>query len=116
MTAGQEPALRWWNPADAKPTRTQGGHGGEIEELVFSRDGKLLASASADKTARLWDGATGAPKATLSGSGDVVYAYDYDLGKVYWSQKLSTAASGQAAPTSEYMKACVPSCSSRCRR
>jgi len=32
----------------------------------------------------------------LGGSGDVVYAYDYDLGKVYWSQKLNTAASGQA--------------------
>ena len=32
----------------------------------------------------------------FGGSGDVVYAYDYDLGKVYWSQKLNTAASGQA--------------------
>jgi hypothetical protein len=32
----------------------------------------------------------------FGGSGDVVYAYDYDLGKIYWSQKLNTAASGQA--------------------
>ena len=32
----------------------------------------------------------------FGGSGDVVYAYDYDLGKVYWSQKLNTAAGGQA--------------------
>ncbi|HJZ70922.1 MAG TPA: PQQ-binding-like beta-propeller repeat protein [Vicinamibacterales bacterium] len=35
--------------------------------------------------------------AFFGGSGDVVYAYDYDLGKVYWSQKLSTAAASQPA-------------------
>jgi len=29
--------------------------------------------------------------AFVGGSSDVVYAYDYDLAKVYWSQKLSTA-------------------------
>src|SRR5262249_21866538 len=33
----------------------------------------------------------------LGASGDIVYAYDYDLGKVYWSQKLNTAASGRTA-------------------
>jgi len=32
----------------------------------------------------------------FGGSGDIVYAYDYDLGKVYWSQKLNTAASARA--------------------
>jgi hypothetical protein len=30
--------------------------------------------------------------AFVGGSADVVYAYDYDLGKVYWSNKLHTAA------------------------
>jgi len=34
--------------------------------------------------------------AFVGGSADVVYAYDYDLGKLYWSQELNTAASGQA--------------------
>jgi outer membrane protein assembly factor BamB len=33
--------------------------------------------------------------AFFGGSDDVVYAYDYDLGTVYWSQKLNTAATGQ---------------------
>ena len=38
--------------------------------------------------------------AFFGGSGDVVYAYDYDLGKVYWSQKLSTGVASQpATPT-----------------
>ncbi|HEX7138502.1 MAG TPA: PQQ-binding-like beta-propeller repeat protein [Vicinamibacterales bacterium] len=33
--------------------------------------------------------------AFIGGSADVVYAYDYDLAKVYWSQRLSTAATIQ---------------------
>src|SRR5262249_46818220 len=36
--------------------------------------------------------------AFVGGSGDVVYAYDYDLGKVYWSQKLSTATPAAGTP------------------
>jgi hypothetical protein len=33
--------------------------------------------------------------AFVGASADIVYAYDYDLAKVYWTQKLSTAASSQ---------------------
>jgi outer membrane protein assembly factor BamB len=35
----------------------------------------------------------------VGGSSDVVYAYDYDLGKVYWSQRLNTAAPAQNSTT-----------------
>jgi outer membrane protein assembly factor BamB len=31
----------------------------------------------------------------VGGSADVVYAYDYDLGKVYWSQRLNTGVTRQ---------------------
>src|SRR5262245_44548756 len=34
----------------------------------------------------------------FGGSGDVVYAYDYDLAKVYWSQKLNTASTTAGTP------------------
>src|SRR5262249_35119682 len=37
--------------------------------------------------------------AFVGGSSDVVYAYDYDLGKVYWSHKLSTGVPAQAGTT-----------------
>jgi hypothetical protein len=35
--------------------------------------------------------------AFIGGSADVVYAYDYDLARVYWSQRLSTAATSQGS-------------------
>jgi WD40 repeat protein len=42
-------------------------HDGPIEHIAFSRDSKLLATASSDKTVRLWDPADGKELATLKG-------------------------------------------------
>ena len=41
------------------------GHTGLVVALAYSPDGRTLASASADGTARLWDLATGKLTATL---------------------------------------------------
>jgi WD40 repeat protein len=46
-----------WGPGPAQ--RQLAGHTGAILDIAFSSDGKRLATASADHTARVWDVATG---------------------------------------------------------
>ena len=48
-------------------------HTDDVYEVVFSPDGKTLASASQDSTVKLWDVATGHPSHTLTDHTDAVY-------------------------------------------
>lgn len=49
-----------WNPAeDKKPLARMTGHSALVNEVLFSPDTRLLASASFDKSIKIWDGRTG---------------------------------------------------------
>ena len=63
------------------------GHTDTVASVVWSPDGKTLASASYDNTVKLWETATGKPLATLEGHSDGVRS-------VAWSPDGKTLASG----------------------
>jgi len=50
------------------------GHSGSVHAIVFSPDGRLVASGSGDRTVRPWDAATGEARSTLRGHSDWVNA------------------------------------------
>src|SRR5579884_1223871 len=52
---------------------TLSGHTAQVNGVAFSPDGKLIATASGDKTVRVWDAASGKELFTLRGHTDEVW-------------------------------------------
>jgi WD40 repeat protein len=94
-SASADRTVRVWDAATGEPLRTlhgevggrvaageqrAHGHRSGVLGVAFSPDGRLLASASADRTVRVWDAATGRPLHTLRGHGDgaVAVAFSRD--------------------------------------
>jgi serine/threonine protein kinase/WD40 repeat protein len=55
FAAGTRQSVRIWNLAGAGEKLTLRGHGGGVPQVVFSPDGKLLASVGRDSKIIIWD-------------------------------------------------------------
>ena len=63
-----------WDVSRDQRITAMAGHTGIVESVAFSPDGRLLASASRDKTVKLWDVENQQVRQTLTQHKNVVYA------------------------------------------
>ena len=96
--------LLWNRSAPATAPRELRGHAGDLRDLVFSADSRVLATASSDRSVRLWpmSGPAGAPVVLQGGHAGAVTAVAFSpdgrqvlSGSTDGSIRLWDAASGR---------------------
>ncbi|MDX6611437.1 MAG: hypothetical protein QOD75_623 [Blastocatellia bacterium] len=66
-----------WDVASGREIGALKGHGKGVTQVVFSRDGRLLASASSDNTIRIWNLSTKSELRTLRGHTSNIDSLDF---------------------------------------
>jgi WD40 repeat protein len=73
-SSGTVETIKLWDVATGQELRALAGHPGGISSIVFSPDGKTLASGGDDKLIKLWDAATGREVRVLAGHSKYIRA------------------------------------------
>jgi len=93
VTGSDDFTMFMWHPESEKNSLARmTGHSQLINDVQFSPDTRMLASASFDKSVKLWDGRTGKYLASLRGHVQRVY-------QIAWSADCRLLCSGSADST-----------------
>jgi WD40 repeat protein len=83
LAIGRQSHVQLVDAETGKALRLLKGHTGQVNDVAFSNDGSLIATASNDRTVRVWEAASGTHVATLRGHanqvGSVAFSPDGSL-------------------------------------
>jgi ribosome assembly protein 4 len=95
VTGSDDHTLMLWEPENSdKPIARLTGHVGVVNQVSFSPNGRMIASASFDKSIKIWDAKTGKFMMTLRGHVGPVY-------QVSWSGDSRLVVSGSKDSTAK---------------